>query len=288
MLFLRAPRQELSDHAGRYGLMELQKLRRRKALAVEMRGDEVLRQRVEAILVSAQQPARTRDGIGKGGIELPQHGRDGVADAVAAVIVKLVRAVLDVGRAACGEVFHDLRAGEEKQRADDPSPPRRDAAEALRPGPAGKVEEHGLGVVVGVVGGGDEVEALFLRRFFQEGVAQSARRLLEPLARFPGQGRDVGVPGEAGDAPFAAVRLDEGAVAQALRAADAVLEVRGGDLIVARPAQQREQTHRVRPAGHGAEHARALRREDQLFLRLRLHRRGIFRRNRSWCIPAPR
>ena len=248
MLLLRAGTEQRVHDAARNGLMQRHQLRSRQPVAAVMRPDKVLRLCGKEVLVAPQLRGGTRGGGGKGGIELVQHGHDRAADAVAADRLVRIRAVLDVGRAGLVQKLFDLRAREPQQRPDDLPAPRRDAAEPRGGRAAREIQEHRLGVVVGVVGGRNKVIALLPGDTLEKSIAQLARRLLEPQTVFGGIARHVGMLREAGDAVRGAVVGDKGAVAQTLPAADAVLEVRGGDSIDAEIAQQRKQAHRIRPA----------------------------------------
>jgi hypothetical protein len=91
---------------------------------------------------------------------------------VAAVSVVAVGAVLHVGDAVAAQIVLDDGAAGGEQRPMSLPPPA-DAGQAVKPGPPGQVEQQGLGVVVGVVGGGDAVAA-------QSAAVSSERRTAWP------------------------------------------------------------------------------------------------------------
>ncbi len=93
----------------------------------------------------------------KAGGDLLQHGQHLVADAVAGVVVVLVGAVLHVGQGVAAQVVLHLGAGGGEQGADDLLPFGEDAPQPPQAGAPGQVEQDGLHVVAGGVGGGDEV-----------------------------------------------------------------------------------------------------------------------------------
>ena len=61
-----------------------------------------------------------------------------------------------------------------EQGADQAVPAGGDAGEAPEPGAPGEVEEDGLGVVVGGVGGGDQIGTRLLGGPAEKGIAQDA------------------------------------------------------------------------------------------------------------------
>ncbi len=126
-----------------------------------------------------------------------------------------------------------------------------------QPGAPGQTEQKGLGVVVGIVGGGDDRRARFRRGFLQKGVPQFPGGLFNALPPAGGLGGDVGLPQMEGDPCLGAPAPDKGGVPLGFRPPQPVVEVGGveGDALPA--GEPVEQAHGIRPAGDGAEHRSA-------------------------------
>ena len=69
-----------------------------------------------------------------------------------------------MGEAAGGGVVRQLRPGDAQERPEDVLPLRRDARQPPGAGAPQEVQQHGLGAIVGVVGGQDGGAALLQRR----------------------------------------------------------------------------------------------------------------------------
>ena len=228
---------------------------------------------VEKVVVRPQVAGGVRHAADKAGVELLQQGHDLAADAVAGKAIIGVGAVLHVGEAVQAEIVLHLPAGGSEHGPHQISPPGGDARHALESGPPDKVEQQGLGVVVGGVGGGDAVAAQALGSLAQEGVPHVTGGLLQPPALpggltghvapahrqlHGGQGVFPFRPGNAlGAAPSGRKVPDKGLVPVGLRPPEAVVVV-GGNQVEAQDVPQQpqpvEQVHRVRPPGHGAQH----------------------------------
>ena len=127
----------------------------------------------------------------------------------------------------------------------------------MEAGAAGQVEQQGLQIVVGVVGGGDAVTAQLRRRPAEKFVPELPPRLLHPQAPAFGLGVHLSPLHHAGDAPAGAPVGDEGGIGVGRLPPHAVVVVGGAhpEAPLLRPGvEQVEQAHGVRPAGHGAQH----------------------------------
>ena len=109
------------------------------------------------------------------------------------------------------------------------------------------MQEHGLGLVVAVVGREDAVQAAPALLLPEEGVAQVPGGFLQPAAARARPGGNVYMRNRQRHAEPGAERLDKGAVPLGVLPPHAVLDVRGDDL---RPQRQQEmqQHHGVHAA----------------------------------------
>ena len=134
----------------------------------------------------------------------------------------------------------------------------------------GQVEQHGFGVVVGIVGGGDHVSAHLLRRFLQKGIAHfpggflNAGTALCGLSGHIAAARHKGHTGTAG--------LQEGAhkvlVPAGFLSTQPVVIVGGGQgeaEFLPQLGQPMEQTHGIGSAGHGAQNVLKLQKALEAF-----------------------
>ena len=180
-----------------------------------------------------------------------------------------------MANAVFGEIFLDLRARDLQQRADDIAAPVRYALQARAAAAPGKVEKHRLRVVVGIVRRGYAAAAESAGRLVQECISQLPRgffRSKPVLARIT---RHIPVLHCELYAEPSAQLFDKARVAQGFVPAYAVLIVRGVHL-KALPERKRvhrmQQTHGIRPAGHGAKHFFHIRRQDEPFQHRVTHR----------------
>ena len=224
----------------------------RQALPVIKAVNEIPGQPAQTILVLGQQSCRAPHSHMEAWIQFPQHRDHPVADAVAAVIVALIAAVLHMGDSVFLQIVLNFPSRDAQQGADDFPPAGRDPAQSQGAGAPGQVQQHRLHIVVPVVGGGDIVAALLLCRLLQETVAQRPGRFLQAQPLCGGVARGVPMAGDAGDALFPAPALHKGGVPQGFLPPDAVLKM-SGHHIPAPAVQQVQQAHGVRPAGHSAE-----------------------------------
>ena len=213
--------------------------------------NEVLGQSAQAVLVLSQQPCRASHGFVQAGIQFPQHRGHPVADAVAAVVVALIAAVLYMGDSVFFQIILNLFAGDAQQGADDLPPAGWDPAQSQGAGAPGQVQQHRLHIVIPVMGGGNIIAVIRLCRLLQETVAQHPGRFLQAHSLFPGISRRVPMAGDAGHAMLPAPVLYKIGIPQGLLPPDAVLKM-SGHHIPAPAVQQVQQAHGVRPAGHGA------------------------------------
>ena len=138
-------------------------------------------------------------------------------------------------------------SGTAQQRSNNILPFWRDAAKTSKPCAAQQTQQDRLGVVVGVVCGGD----LSRGSLFQESVAQNTGRFLQTFPGLCGQSGSVAPPQGEGNFPPRAELPAELRVPICLLPTNAVVEVSRpqGDPQPGRIApQQPEQGHRIRPA----------------------------------------
>ena len=123
---------------------------------------------------------------GEGGdkrrVEFLQHRHHLLAQAVAGVGQVKVGTVLHMGDALLLQVGRNVALRDGQQGADQDPPHRGDACEPIQPGPPDQVEEDGLRIVIGVVGGGQLVGPQILGSLGEETVAHGPGGLLHPFA----------------------------------------------------------------------------------------------------------
>ena len=124
------------------------------------------------------------------------------------------------------------------------------------------MQEKGLGVVPGVVGGDHQVAALGLRRSKKKGVAKGPGGLLYGAFLLPGKGPDVPLAYGEGNAPFPAQVPDELFVPVGFGLPKKMIKVRGPKGEVLLPGEPVEKADRIRSPGHGAEDAASLDRKS--------------------------
>ena len=149
-----------------------------------------------------------------------------------------------------------FRARRVQHRAQELAALRRDTGQAAQTAAACEVEQQRLGVVIRRVRRCDPVIAVYSRAVGQKRIAQLPR---SPLRAHAAHGRNVAAPGVKRYAQMCTLRAHERLVAVALRAAQAMVEVRTADREAALRRQLRhpvQEIHGVHPAGHGTQHAR--------------------------------
>ena len=179
-----------------------------------------------------------------------------VPDTVAGVSVRCVRAVFHMRDAMRRQIRLRFRARRVQHRAQELAALRRDTSQAAQAAAAREVEQQRLGVVVRRVRRCDPVIAVCSRAVGQKRIAQLPRSALRAHAA---HGRNVAAPGVKRYAQMCTLRAHERLVAVALRAAQAMVEVRTADREAALCRQLRhpvQEVDGVHPAGHGTQHAR--------------------------------
>ena len=112
-------------------------------------------------------------------IDLPQHRHHAAPQGVPGGSVGvIIGRILHMGHAVGGGVGRQLRPGDAQEGAADVPPHLGDTRKARRPGSPDQVQQHRLGVVVGVVGGEDGIVAAVLRRLVQKFIPQPPGGLL--------------------------------------------------------------------------------------------------------------
>ena len=210
----------------------------------------------EVVVVGAEVAHRVREPGNKGRVELLQQGDDLVAEPVPGVGGVGVGAVLHVGEGMLPQVGQDLGPGGGEKGPDQLPPPGADTSEALEAAAPDEVEEHGLHVVVGVVGGGDEASPQLFRRLFQKVIAQGPGGLLDTGPTALGLSGDISGAHHAGHLPLPAQLFHKGGVPVGLRPPETVIEMGGGEgktLLRRLALEPVEEAHRVGAAGDGTE-----------------------------------
>ena len=179
-----------------------------------------------------------------------------VPDAVAGVSVRCVRAVFHMRDAMRRQIRLRFRARRVQHRAQELAALRRDTGQAAQTAAAREVKQQRLGVVIRRVRRCDPVIAVCSRAVGQKRIAQLPRSALRAHAA---HGCNVAAPGIKRHIQPLTLRAHERLVAVALRAAQAMVEVRTADRKAALRRQLRhpvQEVDGVHPAGHGTQHAR--------------------------------
>ena len=177
---------------------------------------------------------------------------------------------MELSSIQAAQVVLHLLAGDGEQRADNAVPLGQDASQPPQTGAPGHVEENGLHIVAGGVGGGNQVRPRLPRRLTQKRVAHIPGGLLNAGSLEAGLGghvagarieRDGGEYTSVGQTALPAAQfcelLHKPLVPVGLRPPEPVVVVGGGQGKIqpgAQPVQSVEHSHRVRSAGHGAQH----------------------------------
>jgi hypothetical protein len=138
------------------------------------------------------------------------------------------------------------------------------AAQAGQAGATQPVHQYSLGLVVGVVTYGNRLGPCLAGDTRQEGISGTAGRFFDSQAVLTSQGRDVGMFNRAGQLPISGQGLDELGVGVGVGAAQAVVEmsdVQVQVMVGAQPAQEVQQTERIRPAGYTDHYSLAARQQ---------------------------
>ena len=174
-----------------------------------------------------------------------------VPEAVSDAVVRGVRRILHMGKMVRFQIGQHVLPRAAEDGADEEIPLRRDAAEAGEARAAEEIQKHCLQIVVRRMGGGDA-----LPEGGEECVAQVPRGFFEGFAGFPGAcGGVAGGDGER-HAPIGAEGADEDFIAVGFRAAELMVEVRGGDgqaEFCAQIAQHMQHGDGICAAGDGAD-----------------------------------
>ncbi len=140
--------------------------------------------------------------------------------------------VFAIGHVARLKIGEDLVPRAVEQGADDADTValanRRDGAQSARRGAAQETQEHGLGLVVGVVAGRERLASPRGSRFQQESVAGAAGHFLERIRRLPGFPGHVAPGVVTGNAVPGRRLAHESRILRAFARAGAVIEM--GDL----------------------------------------------------------
>lgn len=178
------------------------------------------------------------EGVVERGVEGAKAGEEVVAEAVAGEGGVLVRGVFAPELVEGAEVGFDFGAGGGEEWAEDlfcglagnvDAEDGVDAAEAFGPGATEELHEDGFGLVVQGVGGEDGVGLAGAEEGGEEGVAEGAGGFFEGFAGGAGVGGDVDVVGMEGDGEGGAEVGDEVEVGVGFGAAEAMVEVGGGE-----------------------------------------------------------
>ena len=182
----------------------------------------------------------------RAGIDGLEARKDIEAQGVARRVGNGVGGILAPRLSALAQIRNQILFFHAQQRPPEIALALAHARRSRRARTAQQVHEHRLGLIAGVMGGGD---AACPRRFFgaaQKGVAQAARGGFQALARQAGGGH-VGALAQKGHAQPRAEIAAKLHIRDGRLAADAVLKMRRAHLH-ARFRKQSQQSHRVRAA----------------------------------------
>lgn len=202
-----------------------------------------------------------------------QFGQHPVAQAVSGVCVVPVGSVLPPGQPPEAEIRLDLIPRDGQQGTDHIPLTGADPSQAAQPGPPDQVEQDGLRVIPGVVGGGDPLGPAGPGGPAEKIIAHVPGGLLHTAAAAAGLSGHIAAPDEQfhrGQVPPCPVGLeqavppaaqgdelaDEGRVPVGLLPTQLVVVVGGGQCkgdLPAQSVQLVEQAHGVRSAGYGAQ-----------------------------------
>ena len=192
------------------------------------------------------------------GIDVPQDRKDTVPQDVPGGRVLLIRLVLHMGDLILFGIVRQHLPGDPQKRPADIPPHLGDPGKAGGPGAPDQIQQHGLGVVVGVMGGEDGRKALPPSGLFQESIAQLPGSLLQRKVRRLHQRPGISRSGKAGDPPGGAPVFHKPLVPVRKLAPQAVIEMGGRSRKAVGPTpgiQEMQQAHGVQPAGNGAQHS---------------------------------
>ena len=212
---------------GRQGRVQGEQFPGRDAVPLREGIQEGPRLLLQIFLILPQQPRGAQGGLGKAGVQLPQERDDPMPEAVAPIVIREIAAVLHKGDLLRPEIGEDLLPGTAQQRAAQLPAHRRDTGKSGASRAADQVQKQGLGIVVGIVGGGDHVAVQALRFPVQKGIAQRPGGFLQAQAILFGTGRNVSVLHRTGNVVFLTPIPNKGGVPKGFLPPDAVL-VMGG------------------------------------------------------------
>ena len=149
-----------------------------------------------------------------------QGGQHLMADAIARIGDVRIALVLHIGQGVFADVFVDRLPRHAEQRPQEPLLHGKDP-EPLQRRPAGKAEEHGLGIVVAVMGGEHGIGPI-LQDAGKTFTAKEPPLLFEVAAALPRTGRHIGTEHGKRDAPALTQVPHKGDIGSA-RGADAVI-----------------------------------------------------------------
>ena len=161
-----------------------------------------------------------------------------------------------MGNFFLGQIDGDVDAGGGQQGTDQNASYRRNPCQSIQSGAPGQVEQEGLRVVIGIVGGGDLVGAQLLGGGGEKAVAHGAGGFLHPFALFLGLLGHVAPAHHQGDAPLLAPLDHEVLVPLGLLPPQLMVEVGGVEGEgpgFGQGLQHGEQGHGICAPGQGAE-----------------------------------
>ena len=217
-------------------------------------------QGAQILLVLGKRARHSADVLQRPAVHPLQFRKNMVAGIIARRVVQRVGLVLHMGDAPLRQIRLDPLPGYLQQRPDQHAPFFRDPGQSPQTRAPRHAEQHGLGVVVQAVSGGDKVRPVLPGRSEQELIAELPGRGLRAQALFLRVSGHVAGAGNELYPPFITQPPDEFGV-RPRSGAQPVVEMGAQAFHVSPLLQQMQQTHGIRAARHRRQHAAA--RRDQ-------------------------
>lgn len=219
-------------------------------------------QAIQKCVILPQELRCAQGGFGKRRIFCFQQRQNVVPQPVTDAVIRSICGVFHVREAVRVQIGQNLLPRAAEDGPDEEVPLRRDAAESGQARAAQRIQQYRLQIVVCGVRGGDG-----LPEGGEKSVTQIPRGLFQRFAGFPCAGGSVARGGGQRHAPIVAELPDKGFVPVGFRAAQPVVEVRGGHRhaeCFPQRTQDMQHCDGIRPARYGTDH-RLARRKHGIF-----------------------
>ena len=181
-----------------------------------------------------------------------------MAEAVADIGIREVRAVRHVRNVLLCKVCLDLRAGNSKQRTNQITPRRRNPGKPGNRTAPQKMEEHSFGIVLQIMGSCYDRTTESCSCLLQKSIPQSSGRFLDPDSMRVGKCCNISFSDTQRNAVFPAVIRDKSTVPLRLLSTQGVIivsSINGNAVCFPIGKENVEKAHGIRPAGNRAEDA---------------------------------